>query len=434
MAIAKVQQKSGSAVAGSAITLTFDNPTVTGNLIVVLVAFRQTSGGGVTVSITDSKSNTYATAIISATGSFGRTAAIYYAKNATGGASHSVTITPSASLSIGHDVCIVEVSGADTTAPLDKTKSVTAQFDSAPTTGASATLTQSNNLVLAGIHTSGTVTLGSGYTTLGGQQGSLFAEYKNVTATTAVTTTWGAAAGVSYDACLAVFKEATGGGATYTLTANRATKTPAPQAVALKYGRVVTAGRATKTPAVQSVSLKQGHVLSAARATKTPSVQAAILKRGYVAAPAPATKHPTVQAATLKWGHVLGAGYVAKTPQPQGVILGSGHVLHADGVSKNPSLQSLQLLRGRIVQGVVVLQRVAPQSLTLLWGRRLVAGAATLSPEGQQAELFVGALLTPPLKQATLAVKYTRAGTLVITQIQPRTLAVVHLRQATLEV
>lgn len=107
---------------GSATSVTTSAATTTsGNLLVVMVfCFGNHIGAS---PVTDSKSNTW-TAAISSTGTTQGWAAMFYAANATGGASHTFTFTASSSDYL--TMVVFEVEGAATSSVLSNTSSSTA--------------------------------------------------------------------------------------------------------------------------------------------------------------------------------------------------------------------------------------------------------------------------------------------------------------------
>lgn len=163
MAIALVQSNKAGPTGGSAsLSVTFSSSTTSGNLIVV--AFAWDSNGTVS-SVTDNKSNTYSAAGSVANNTNSSTSCmIYYAKNISGGASHQVTVTISASTTIR--VAVAEYSGADTAAPLDQSAVGTGNTSSMVTS--SVTLSANNELLACiGMISDGffaAPTAGTGYT------------------------------------------------------------------------------------------------------------------------------------------------------------------------------------------------------------------------------------------------------------------------------
>ena len=145
-----------STVAHGATSVSFASPVTSGNLVVVgITAYGQTLAAN---NFTDNKGNTYTKAVESINGS--DHAAIYYAKNVTGGSSFQVS-----SIADG-TIAIHEYSGvASSTIPLDKTISSTGTSN-APSSGSVTTATSSELYFgLAWSQGQGdTWTAGSGYT------------------------------------------------------------------------------------------------------------------------------------------------------------------------------------------------------------------------------------------------------------------------------
>lgn len=121
---------------GSATQVTAGITTTSGNLLVAVV----TTFANVIGTITDSNSNTWtgATASAGTTNGFCR---IFYAKNITGGAAHTITHTPSAGNGFP-TLTVFEIAGADLTSPLGSTNSTV----SATAAHASGNITSSATL------------------------------------------------------------------------------------------------------------------------------------------------------------------------------------------------------------------------------------------------------------------------------------------------
>lgn len=112
-AITRVQSKSGSVSGGNSLTLTFDNPTASGNSVIVAVG---SYFGGVIFTISDNKSNSYTSDRIHSISPD----EVYRSSNILGGSSHQVTITPNSGGQYLVAV-IVEYSGMDSANPKDQT-------------------------------------------------------------------------------------------------------------------------------------------------------------------------------------------------------------------------------------------------------------------------------------------------------------------------
>ena len=91
--MARVQVKSASGRPAGAINLTFDNPTTSGNTVIVAVTNYYTGvNAGVPWTISDSRNNVWRHAV---TLSSAATVSIYYAEDLNGGAGHRITLAAS---------------------------------------------------------------------------------------------------------------------------------------------------------------------------------------------------------------------------------------------------------------------------------------------------------------------------------------------------
>lgn len=119
-AFAPVQTTTKQSGSAASITTTAMN-TISGHLFVAVVTtFANTISG---TPMSDSKSNSWTLAVGPA-GTTNGFVAIYYAANATGGAAHTFTFTPSSS-----DFCaisVIEITGAATSSPLNQSNSAVA--------------------------------------------------------------------------------------------------------------------------------------------------------------------------------------------------------------------------------------------------------------------------------------------------------------------
>lgn len=217
MALAVVQTKTGATTAITATTVaaTWSGNTTSGNLIIVGLA------GGIqhVSSITDSQGNTYT---VADTGHFSFSMCeIWYAKNITGGTTPTVTAT----LASGEPATIhlYEVSGADTTSPLDVHANASGNGVTANTpTVTSGATSNANDIVFAvgGVFLgAGTdaFSVGAGYTDFTSTNStptvgitvSSGAEDKIVSATGAQTATFGLSfTSATWEITLATFKQA----------------------------------------------------------------------------------------------------------------------------------------------------------------------------------------------------------------------------------
>lgn len=163
MSIAHIQTKGGqSSGAVSSLSVTLDSSSTNGNLLVVsVVAFNTVLDAVPTISVTDSKGNSY-TEFVTIDDGQGRRISIFYAKNITGGASHQITSTPDNTIHMM--MCATEYSGASTTSPANGSSSATG---TSTTPNAGSVSSQSDGMIV-GLMTFGgsttTITPGSGWT------------------------------------------------------------------------------------------------------------------------------------------------------------------------------------------------------------------------------------------------------------------------------
>lgn len=133
MAISVVQSKQPTITSGAAgggvgtgafaattASLAFDNPTTTGNCIVIVVGVYYSGGAGSTnFAPSDNKGNTYTRAARgSRSASSNDCVEVWYCANATGGSGHTISST-NPSPSIYGEFALYELSGVDNTTPLD---------------------------------------------------------------------------------------------------------------------------------------------------------------------------------------------------------------------------------------------------------------------------------------------------------------------------
>jgi hypothetical protein len=142
MAIAVGQHTSASTTGASAVTGNLTTQA-SGSVIVLICGY---SSGGFT-SVSDSKSNSYTTAVAEiADASMGAAARILYKENATGGATHNFTLTATAG-----SLLVVEITGAKTSGALDKAPIGLVDTASPFTSTSTGTLTQAAELAVGGI-------------------------------------------------------------------------------------------------------------------------------------------------------------------------------------------------------------------------------------------------------------------------------------------
>ena len=234
MAIAFVQSLTaiGDPGTGTYTSAAFGSSTTSGNLIVVTVSDDGGIANGIT-SVTDSKSNTYVKVPNEFPGA--ATVSMWYAKNITGGASHTITVNYDDTITFASTCVAQEFSGIDTTAPLDVYAS-TAATSTSPTSGATSSTTLADELVVGGLAFTAattTVTLGSGYTNLGTTHqtnAGVGMESKIVSGTGAQTATFTLGASRSWSCAVATFKAATAGSSPSASLSPSASKSPSSSA------------------------------------------------------------------------------------------------------------------------------------------------------------------------------------------------------------
>jgi hypothetical protein len=171
-------------------TSAFGSATTVGNLIIVCL--NTYTGVPGTTAITDAKGNTYTRDFQYAVGLLTQT--YYSAPITTGGTAHTITIGAGFEIA---NLDAVEVSGAATSSPFDKSASNTAT-STAYSTGSTGTLTQADEIVIVsvGVDTGDTATIteDASYTLIGEMESGSFyvsnTAYKIVSATTAINHAW----------------------------------------------------------------------------------------------------------------------------------------------------------------------------------------------------------------------------------------------------
>ena len=215
MAIAFVKKDPNTTLPAEAtgvasLATTFDSSTTSGNLLVA-TGTTWISGTAPTMTFSDNKSNDWSVNAISQLGSGSAVrVAIGYAAGVTGGATHTVTVTPSATC----DICLgaEEISGAKTSSPITGTPVGAAGSSTAPSSGST---TPAGNAICVGAMaytgTSTTMALNwtsatqlhnepdTGYPTLGSAY---------ILASGAQTAAWTLGASHAWGACVAAFAEA----------------------------------------------------------------------------------------------------------------------------------------------------------------------------------------------------------------------------------
>lgn len=213
-ALAFVQKVSCAASASDTCT-TASITTTTGNLIVVGAGYQEDAF----VSITDNKSNTYIEAIAEvACCSATNKGQQRYKANASGGASHTFTLT-GASGSFYGEISVAEISGAATASPLDKTMTGT-ETSTDHSSGSTATTSQANE-ILIGFGTSRdgatlTTDTGAGWTEIDRYEATanipLITGYRIVSATGTYAYTYTSSPSLEAVQGISTWKEAAAGG------------------------------------------------------------------------------------------------------------------------------------------------------------------------------------------------------------------------------
>ncbi len=158
-AVAHVQAASNEVGSGTTNRKAFASANTAGDLIVAFVIWNNSG----TVSVGDTRGNTYVAATARTSWGTGWSAQTFYARNISGGA-NTVTATFGTAISGWGVLYLHEYSGLDTTAPLDVTASA-AGTTAAMSSGA-ATTTNANDLIFGAAASSSTVTAaGTGFTT-----------------------------------------------------------------------------------------------------------------------------------------------------------------------------------------------------------------------------------------------------------------------------
>ena len=139
-AIAVVQAASDYDTSSPDATVTIT--ATSGNLLYVVGGYNSNGSGCGTLTVSDTASNTY-TPISSYVSQAYNCSRNFYAKNITGG-----SITISLAAAAGKSITVYEVSGLDTTAPLDTSSSKTCS--ASPCTSASFSTAQADEIVFIG--------------------------------------------------------------------------------------------------------------------------------------------------------------------------------------------------------------------------------------------------------------------------------------------
>jgi hypothetical protein len=149
----------------SALTVTFANPTTTGNFLLLVVASYGGSGTS-TVVVSDNAGNTWSLAATAVTEAGKTRVSIYFCPQATGRSGHQVTITPDAVELLSVFLNEYALAQPSTGGTLDQTSTNTGTSTS--TSSGTVTTATAGELYVAALHpdVSGSITPGGGWTNL----------------------------------------------------------------------------------------------------------------------------------------------------------------------------------------------------------------------------------------------------------------------------
>ena len=171
-----VQRRAKEVTSGTTNALAFNSANTAGNLIVVYAIWSNTN----TVSLSDSRANSYSSAAGRTTWGSNWSSQVFYARNVAAG-SNTVTATFATAVNSFAVIYLHEYSGVDKASPVDVTKTATGT-GSAVSSGA-VTTTNAADLLFAGAASEQSVNAGgSGYTTRSTAFGNRTQD-RNVTAT-----------------------------------------------------------------------------------------------------------------------------------------------------------------------------------------------------------------------------------------------------------
>ena len=287
MALALVKSSTiASAANVGSLATSFASLPSAGNMIVVLVSAWRSSAANIS-SVTDNQGNTYTKAIDRNGGNGGLSEASIWYCASIGSPSGIHTITTNATAGVDNYIVVIasEVSGQDTSAPLDASTSAAISTTGDVATGTTGTLSQANEIVFIAASVSGsssniTIDTPAMYTRIGVQQDSntyigFEGSYKIVAATTAVVGQWShdntgqdEASGV-----IATFKAAAGGDPI------SAFQHDAFQGDAFQFGAIVSPAGVdvTVTPSVGSLTLTGFASTLTADSSAAPGLQALVI-------------------------------------------------------------------------------------------------------------------------------------------------------------
>lgn len=192
-----------SSTSGTTIAVAYGTAPTLHNLLVVSCGHNSDTA---TVSISDTNTNTWATAIGPTTLAGSARTYTFYAADAKAGAS-TVTCTSSATTSY-RTIIINEFSGATNTSPLDVTSGASGSTGTTLNSG-SATTTSANELIYGYLYVGSIATKGASFTNAGVTSDGIVSEYKNVTSTGSYNADGTQSTSSIWIAQMATFKDAT---------------------------------------------------------------------------------------------------------------------------------------------------------------------------------------------------------------------------------
>jgi hypothetical protein len=195
----------------SAATNTFATTASTGNFIAVAIA---ASTADVFTGVSDNKGNTYVAACPASgpckgTTTPGGQTLMYYAKAAATGVT-SVTIALSTFSGV-IDVAVYDLSGVDTTSPLDVAAELSAQASTANPSGPGVTATTAGGIVISVMSTTSTATAAAAPFTFGAMKGGDGTAYDLNTSAGTFTPSWTTSPAGTWSGFTAAFKAASTG-------------------------------------------------------------------------------------------------------------------------------------------------------------------------------------------------------------------------------
>lgn len=173
MALAHVQTVKANGAGSAVLSVTTSGITTTTGNLFVIGAGSWKSGSPQTLTPSDliggsASGNTWLEVTGSPQNPSGNTRAhLFYCKNGNGGASHTFKVTAGATALMA--MFLMEISGADTTAPYDTGAAATSLGSTAPNSGATGTRAQADEIIIGYCGTGdnvngGTFSAGSGFT------------------------------------------------------------------------------------------------------------------------------------------------------------------------------------------------------------------------------------------------------------------------------